>query len=100
MQYEPPRGHHDGVGAEIAGHAQSHDPLTTAESIEAPRRAHLPTRPELRPTVPNKRQPAQKPGADRDNISSAPTPCSRFAPVSVHIGCTNDHYKIDIDRNR
>jgi hypothetical protein len=77
-----------------------HDPLTTAESIKALRRPHLPTRLELRQTVPNKRQPAQKSGANRDNISSAPMPCSIFAPVSVHTGCENDHYKIDVDRNR
>ena len=90
----------DGVGTESASDVQDHDPLTTAESINDPRRSHIPTRPELRPTVSNGRQPAQKSGADSDNISSAPTPCSRFAPVSVHTGCANDHYKIDIDRTR
>jgi hypothetical protein len=37
-------------------------------------------RPGLRPTVTNRRQQPQKPGANPDPISPASTPCSRFAP--------------------
>jgi hypothetical protein len=38
------------------------------------------TRREVRRTVTNRRQPARKPGADRDPISFAAIPRSMFAP--------------------
>ena len=95
-----PRNRATASAPKLPATCKGHDPLTTAESINDPRRSHIPTRPELRPTVSNGRQPAQKSGADSDNISSAPTPCSRFAPVFVHTGFANDHYKIIVNRNR
>ena len=45
------------------------DPLTRRQSITSPRRSPQRIRPELRPTVTDRRQPAQKSGAKPDPIS-------------------------------
>jgi hypothetical protein len=55
---------------------------------------------QLRPTVLNGRQPAQKSGADVDPISRPLTRCSSFAPLCQPMLTGHDHLKIDCERRQ
>ena len=80
--------HPQGIGAPRT--APSADPLTPPQSIIWRRRSRRGVRRELRPTGVNRRQPAQKSGADGDPISRPEHECSRFAPVAVNQPSTQD----------